>query len=244
MTSNSKTILIFKLGSTFSELSIKIGDFEHWIQDSISYTNYPITILDAKRFPPLPGPSSLAGIILTGSSAMVTDKEEWSKRLKPWLIHCAHKNTPILGICYGHQLLAETFGGKVGNRSSGAEIGTVTITKNKNSEKDKLFKNLPINFTAHTIHWQSISQLPSDAILLASSNLDMYHAYRIGNTVWGVQFHPEFSETAMSFLISEYQSELIKEGKDTQTLLQSITPTKDAENILKNFGELCTSNLT
>ncbi|MCT9166403.1 hypothetical protein B9X71_13210 [Acinetobacter baumannii] len=241
MASNSRQILIVKLGSTFPELSKKLGDFEDWIQDGIENKNYSTKIIDAKSLPILPEPSSFIGVILTGSSAMVTDQEEWSERLKPWLIECQNKKTPILGICYGHQLLAETFGGKVENRVDGVEIGTVVITRGLASQNDLLFKYLPIAFPAHTVHWQSVSKLPLNAILLASSQLDKHHAFRIGDRIWGVQFHPEFSEVEMNFYINEYKQDIQKEGKDTLSLLKNITFTSSARTILNRFGEICDS---
>ncbi|MDV7460616.1 glutamine amidotransferase [Acinetobacter baumannii] len=243
MVSNSKQILIVKLGSTFPELSKKLGDFEDWIQDAIDNINYSTKILDAKSLPTLPEPSSYIGIILTGSSAMVTDKEEWSERLKPWLIECKNQQIPILGICYGHQLLADTFEGKVESRQKGGEIGTVLITRGLASQNDPLFKHLPIAFPAHTVHWQSVSKLPPNAILLASSQLDKHHAFRIGDRTWGVQFHPEFSEVEMNFYIDEYKEVIQKEGKDIQSLLDNINFTSSARTILQRFGEFCKSSI-
>jgi GMP synthase (glutamine-hydrolysing) len=239
MKTDNKPILIVKLGATFPELSLKIGDFEDWIKMAIASLSCSVTILDAKACPVLPEPRLFAGIILTGSSAMVTDKEAWSERLKSWLILCANKSIPVLGICYGHQLLADTFGGKVETRKEGVEIGTVTITRSLKSQSDDLFKDLPIAFSAHTVHWQSVTQLPAHAVLLGSSKLDRHHAYRIGNTIWGVQFHPEFSETAMSFYIQHYQDQLIQEGKDPEILHNMITPTNAAHLVLKRFVGLC-----
>jgi len=237
-----KPMLIMKLGATFPELSKTSGDFEDWIQDEIENLDYSIKVLNAKSLPRLHEPSSYIGIILTGSSAMVTDREEWSERLKPWLIKCMDQQIPILGICYGHQLLAETFGGKVENRVDGVEIGTVTITRGLASQVDVLFKHLPIAFPANTVHWQSVTNLPSNAVLLASSQQDKHHAFRIGNRVWGVQFHPEFSEKAMSYYINEYSQIIEKEGKDSICLLKNIMPTNNASTLLKRFGEFCISS--
>jgi len=245
MASNSRQILIVKVGSTFPELSKKLGDFEDWIQDGIENKNYSTKIIDAKSLSILPEPSSFIGVILTGSSAMVTDKEEWSERLKPWLIECMNQKTPILGICYGHQLLADAFEGKVESRQDGVEIGTVLITRSLASQNDPLFKHLPIAFPAHTVHWQSVSKLPLNAILLASSQLDKHHAFRIGDRTWGVQFHPEFSEVEMNFYINEYKEVIQKEGKGVLSLLKNITFTSSARTILNRFGEFCiSSNVT
>ncbi|WP_182003461.1 glutamine amidotransferase [Acinetobacter lactucae] len=241
---DSRQMLIVKLGATFPELSKNLGDFEDWIGDAIKNLDYSINVLYAQDSPRLFEPSSYIGVILTGSSSMVTDQEEWSERLKPWLIKCMEQQIPILGICYGHQLLAETFGGKVENRVNGVEIGTVTITRGLASQTDVLFKNLPIAFPAHTVHWQSVTRLPSNAVLLAASQLDKHHAFRIGNRVWGVQFHPEFLEESMSYYINEYSQIIEKEGKDSAFLLKNIKPTNNASTILKRFGEFCiNSNL-
>lgn len=97
--SRTKPLVVVKLGSTFSGLSSERGDFEHWFRDAVSGKDFPVRILDAAASPALPEPDALAGVILTGSSSMVTDRLPWSERLRPWLVRLVAEGLPALGVC-------------------------------------------------------------------------------------------------------------------------------------------------
>ena len=76
----------------------------------------------------LPDPRSVRAVVVTGSAAMVTSREPWSERTAAWLCETVEVKTPVLGICYGHQLLAHALGGRVEDNPQGRHIGTVDVT--------------------------------------------------------------------------------------------------------------------
>src|SRR5688572_21533998 len=81
----------------------------------------------AGRLQAPPSREGFAGTIVTGSGAMVTDRHEWSERSAQWLRDAAHDGMPLLGICYGHQLIAHALGGEVDYHPAGREMGTVQL---------------------------------------------------------------------------------------------------------------------
>lgn len=240
---SQKPLLILKLGSTFPELSAEIGDFEDWITQGVTTSGLPIQVINAQALEELPSPASAAGIILTGSSRMVTDREPWSERLRPWLQGAVAKEIPILAICYGHQLLADACGGTVEKREKGVEIGTVKITRTAESEEDVLLGNLSAQFPAQAVHWQSVTRLPPQAVLLASSDADPHQSYRIGKCAWGVQFHPEFSAQAMGFYLKHYCGALQQQGLNSDHLLETVSTTPEAGSLLQRFASFSTQHL-
>src|SRR5690606_32543938 len=157
----------------------------------------PAVALDIRQAPTLPAADALAGVVVTGSHSMVSDREPWSERAAEWLRVLTGAGVPVLGICYGHQLLAHAFGGTVGYRPGGIEIGTGDITLTESARDDALFRETPPVFAAQLVHRQSVLQLPEQAVLLARGDDEPYQAFRIGERAWGVQFHPEFSAGAM-----------------------------------------------
>lgn len=237
-----KPIAIFKLGGTLPKLAKEIGDFEDWFRQSLDDT-LPVHLIDAQTETELPLHTTLAGVILTGSNSMVTDYLPWSERLKPWLALAVKQELPVLGICYGHQLLAHSLGGTVATRPEGVEIGTISVARNATSDTDPLFASMPNQFLAHAVHWQSVERLPPQGVRLASSKADPNQAFRIGEKAWGVQFHPEFSETAMRFYIDAYEDVLWETGNDLAVLRQQIRQTEDVSRLLKQFAEVCRSSL-
>jgi GMP synthase (glutamine-hydrolysing) len=90
----------------------------------------------------------------------------------------------------------------------------------------------------HAVHRQSVRQLPANAVLLAGNDFEPHHAYRIGRSAWGVQFHPEFSAHVMSAYIDQLKDELAKGGRCATSLLGSVRETKWAGLILQRFGDI------
>ena len=98
---------------------------------------------------------------------MVTDNLPWSIKTEQWIQEASHVKIPILGICYGHQLIAKALGGKVEDNPNGKEIGTVKIYTSSEIKKDRLFSDAPLTFEAHVTHMQSVLTLPKGATTLA-----------------------------------------------------------------------------
>ena len=112
-------ILVLKLGDTLPALKARKGDFEDWIVAGLGVAREDVRVVDVPRGDPLPDASDHDGIIITGSEAMVTERREWSERTADWLRKAVGRGPAVLGICYGHQLLAHALGGVVGNNPRG-----------------------------------------------------------------------------------------------------------------------------
>ncbi len=233
-----KDIIIVKLGDTSSATQTASGDFEHWIMREMKAA---AKVVDPRAGDTLPNPQEVIGAVVTGSHAMVTQKQDWSEQTARWLVKAVKKEVPVLGICYGHQLLAHAHGGLVDYHPQGMEIGTVPMQLTQAATEDPLLRGLPPSFPAQTVHAQSVLRLPHGAVLLARNDFEPHHAFRLGPCAWGVQFHPEFDEMA----IREYlrrQSPLLKEQqRDPEQLEANVTATPDASSILARFAALAQS---
>jgi GMP synthase (glutamine-hydrolysing) len=232
------TLLIVKLGSTYPWLSTRIGDFDDWIIEGLQGSTGEIIVVSPPLGQQLPASSDIAGIILTGSHAMATTREPWSENTAIWIVDALRRNKPILGICYGHQLLAHAAGGIVGYNEQGKKFGIAEVTLVQEAEEDPLFQLLPSRFPAHVCHSQVVLALPERAILLAASGHDPHLAFRIGSNAWGVQFHPEFSPAASRAYIEHHADELRSEGENPEEMLRAVRSTPEAGSILRRFREL------
>jgi GMP synthase (glutamine-hydrolysing) len=244
MSSNSvnhphqKPILVLLAGRTFPEISQSDGDFDDWIAQELGEQNSLIR-MDAREIETLPSPAEIAGVVVSGSHAMVTERLPWSECLAQWLKSCVDASVPVLGICYGHQVLAHACGGVVDYHPEGIEIGTRTIQLSESAQQDLLFAQMPSEFPAQLVHSQSVRKLPADAVLLASGEHEAHQAYRVGNCAWGVQFHPEFSAQAMKKYIQLLEQKLISENCDVQALSSAVVDTPDSAELLRRFAEIC-----
>lgn len=232
-------LVIVKLGSTFEALRAQQGsDFEHWIADGLGEHALPLLVIDPRRGDALPDPAGVSGVVVTGSHAMVSHREPWSEATAVWLAQLVARDTPVLGICYGHQLLAHALGGEAGDHPEGAEVGTVTVALNEAAATDLLLQGLPARFPAHAVHWQSALRLPEGAVLLAGNEHEPVHAFRFGKHAWGVQFHPEFDADAMRGYIEMLAGELASMGADPKTMRERVVDTDAAASLLGRFARI------
>ena len=237
---SKKPILIVKAGGTYPDMAARYGDFEDWFIARMDRSAGTIQIACPFSGEPLPPVASFGGIIITGSHDMVTDQKKWSEETADWVKTAVEAETPLLGVCYGHQLLAHAMGGVVGDNPNGKEFGTVSIRLNPDGRQDRLFEGTPGSFAAQACHSQSVLQLPAGATLLASSALDPHHAFVIGRRAWGVQFHPEFNGQMLRLYIQRFTDELKAQGRDVDRLLGEVRETPQSETLLRRFQRLCT----
>lgn len=234
-----KPFLIIKTGGTFEDFTCKRGDFEHWTARAMGIKSPQWECVHVQSGATLPDPTKYAGCVITGSHDMVTEDHEWIHATSKWIRDAAETGLPIMGICFGHQLLAMTFGGEAGFHPDGPEIGTMDITCTEAASQDPLFSHLPTIFPGHNTHYQCALTLPPGAVLLASSDHEPHQAFRYGDNVWGVQFHPEFDAEAERCYIAQQTDVIEEHGGNVDALLSNVQETPASTNLMKRFVEYC-----
>jgi len=228
-------MLIVKTGTARTALDDTDGDFEDWIARGLGR---PVQVCTVYEGDELPAPRATGGVVVTGSAAMVSDREEWAERTADWLRNAVEAGVPTLGICFGHQLLAHALGGRVGPNPRGREIGTVTLSIAGVAAADPLLGGFPSRIEVQATHLESVLELPPGAELLASSTLDSHHAFRMpGRPVWGVQFHPEFSAAITRSYIEAKRQDMQAEGLEPDRLLAGVRETRWGGDILARFAQ-------
>lgn len=211
------------------------GGFAHWIRVAAGLARNGVVAIDVRDHPP-PSREGFAGAIVTGSAAMVSDRHAWSERAAGWLREAAHAGLPLLGICYGHQLLAHALGGEVGDNPAGREMGTVEVALHPGAAHDPLFATLPGSFAAQASHLQTVLHPPPQAVVLARSQRDDCQAFRWGQAAWGVQFHPEFSAGHMHGYVQARREALRAEGHSPDRISRNISAAPHARRVLRRFA--------
>ncbi|MBC8341589.1 MAG: glutamine amidotransferase [Proteobacteria bacterium] len=233
-----KPLLILKTGTTLPAIAEARGDFEDWIGEGMAFSSDELEVASVYEGDSLPDPDSLSGVVVTGSSALVTEKEDWSERSAAWLPRAIDRKIPLLGICYGHQLLAHAVGGRVERNPLGREIGTVEVRFGDSAKDDELLCVLPDQISVQVSHVESVVKLPPGATHHGASAGDLNQAFAFGTCAWGVQFHPEFDADIVRGYIRGRRALLVDEGIDPEALLSAANDTDHGTALLRRFGEI------
>lgn len=236
-----RRILVVKTGETLEALRQRRGDFEDWVARGLGLARAALDVARVDRGDGLPDPDAPAAIVVTGSSAFVSDREGWSEQTAAWLGEAARVGTPVLGICYGHQLLAHALGGEVGDNPRGREVGTIGVRLRPEARGDPLLDLGRERFLAQATHVQSVLRLPAGARHLAESAGDPIQAFAWGERAWGVQFHPEFDADVMRGYLEGRHERIEEEGLDVTALHAAVRGTPLAALVLRRFAELVRS---
>ena len=173
-----ETIIVIDYGSQYSMLITRR------IRESNIYSELISWDSDFDKISHL----NIKGFILSGGPDSVSNDD--SPTLPNFVLE---SNLPVLGICYGMQLLAKTFGGEV-LKSTSSEYGQSLLTLG--SEPSKLLDNLPSKFSVWMSHGDSVKSLPQDFNLDAfSESAPIAVMSDINNKYFGIQFHPEVIHT-------------------------------------------------
>jgi GMP synthase (glutamine-hydrolysing) len=141
------------------------------------------------------------GVVVTGSRASVYWDEEWIGNLVDRVADAHDRGLPILGVCFGHQVLAEALGGRVEGMDR-FEIGYNEVRRTTGGTESEerpadggLLAGVGEEFTVFTTHGDRVVDLPPGASTFAENEYGV-HGFRVGEA-YGVQFHPEYDpETA------------------------------------------------
>ncbi|SHM36749.1 glutamine amidotransferase [Rhodanobacter sp. OK091] len=231
-----KPVLIIRTGRAPDTIRARHGDFPHWFRLGAGLHARQLLIVDVAAGEVLPPPQEIAGAMITGSAAMVTERAAWSERTAGWIRDAMDVELPLFGVCYGHQLMAHALGGRVDYLSGGREIGTQPIALSPAAAHDPLAHTLPASFRAHTTHEQSVLEPPHGSAVLASSARDPHQLLRYGPSAISAQFHPEFNAEVMRAYIKRKHADMRKEGTDPLRIFNAVAATPVARRLLRQFS--------
>ncbi len=180
----------------------------------------------------LPDSFEFDGVVVTGSRSSVYWDEPWISPLKEWVADAIDRDLPFLGVCYGHQLLADVLGGSVEGMGT-YEIGYNEITRTVDSP---LLSGIDERFLAFTTHSDAVVELPPGAEALAANEYSN-HGFR-KDRVFGVQFHPEYDmETAEELTRRKDLSEQRREEVLAGITEENYADACRAKRVFENFTD-------
>ncbi|MCY4006538.1 MAG: type 1 glutamine amidotransferase [Rhodobacteraceae bacterium] len=188
--------MTFKIGILQADhltgsLAEKYTDYAHLFRQILAgygfrFQTWPVV---DSEFPDSPADSD--GWLVTGSRFSVCDSHSWIRQLEDFVRRCINDKSPVVGICFGHQILATALGGRVAPAAGGWCVGRQCYETGDG----------PIFLNAW--HQDQISQLPPDAEVTGRSESCPYAMLSYGDSALSFQAHPEFSDAFLGDLIRE-----------------------------------------
>ncbi len=224
------------MGTAIAVVDASIGDTpaERNITRELADESTSVTTYKASdgEFPPSVASAEWRydGVVVSGSQAAVYDDEDWIHRLTAWARALHRADVPALGICWGHQFLAQALGGRVVDMGE-YELGYRTV---EHVGEDPLFAGVPESFTTFQTHSDRVAELPSGAVELARNDIGV-QAFRLESS-YGVQFHPEYDRQTAEWVIDgkELPAERLRAARETLTET-NVAAARDATRVFENF---------
>jgi len=179
-------------------------------------------------------PTDVDAVVVSGSRASANDDEPWVHRSRAFLAEAVERDVPILGVCFGHQLLATAVGGTVRTREH-AEVGFLPVQL----DDDPLLASLGSSLVPFVSHGDEVLPSPHYQVLGRSEACEV-QAFRVpGRRAWGVQFHLEYTREEQERILL-YRAETHPElGLDPHGMMASGRDTTgDGRRLFDRFLDL------
>jgi GMP synthase-like glutamine amidotransferase len=175
--------------------------------------------------------------ICTGSRYSVYDDLDWIPSLKIFIreLHDAHQ--PFIGICFGHQMLADALGGTVGRSDQGWGVGVREI---EIARSEAWMEPQQSHFRLQFMHQDEVGRLPENGVLLGQSDHCPVAMFRVGDRMLGIQAHPEFSKAYSQALLLDRIDRIGAEL--ARTALASLDRGTDEDLIMRWIKEFLQTN--
>jgi len=181
---------LLQTGEAPPELKDRFGDyndmFVHLLEKQPQHLEFKVFRVLDNEFPS--DAEQCDGWLITGSRYSAYEDKEWIHRLKKFVRQIAQTQRPLVGICFGHQLIAEALGGRVEKSDKGWGLGLDTYQLVDGQPRDTS-ETLRLNI----FHKDQIVELPANAKIFAHSDFCEYAGLLIGEHIMTIQAHPEFS---------------------------------------------------
>tara|TARA_R110000850_G_scaffold55612_2_gene131436 strand:- start:6990 stop:7703 length:714 start_codon:yes stop_codon:yes gene_type:complete len=187
-----KPIAIFNTDTIPAELAREHGQYPDMFIKSLSAVNPALSFarFDVNR---QQYPSSLnqyAGVLITGSQSAAYDSDEWIEVLKQRIKTMANDRVPLVGICFGHQIIHQALGGSVVNAPGGWCVG---VHRNQLTESAQMYGSPGDSFTLLSSHQDQVVAAAPGTKVLAATDYCPIAMTSIGQHILTLQGHPEFT---------------------------------------------------
>lgn len=199
---------ILQTGRALADIAARHGDFDALFQQMLGGQGFEFACYPVLENVLPDGVQDCDGWLITGSRHSAYEDLPWIGRLEAFLRAAYAAEVPIVGICFGHQVLAQALGGKVEKFEGGWGVGPHSYH----------FDGIETPVIINAWHQDQVTHLPEGAAIVGRSEFCTHAALAYGNRAYSVQAHPEFHNGFMADLIDRkgelVPPDLIRDAKD------------------------------
>lgn len=183
---------ILATGITPDELLAKHGSYGDMFVDLFNQvtTDFEYQVFDVREGDFPDSANQCDAWVITGSKFNVYQNTPWMLRLKSLILEVSASGKPMLGICFGHQIIADAFGGVVDKYPGGWGVG---LHEYKLTQGSDFIQDAPATFAISAMHQDQVLELPKNAKVFAESEFCQYAGLIYDNQIMTLQAHPEFN---------------------------------------------------
>ena len=170
------------------------------------------TVIDVTGGAPLPPVPDFDGYILSGSEKGVYDDAPWMQPLRAFLPEARAAGKPLFGVCFGHQIMADVFGGKA------EKVGPQQVGPRAYAFGDQ-------TLDAHAWHQDQVTRVPPGATVIGQADYCPVAALAYDFPAMSVQFHPEYPVDYLTTLIARSRGDVLSEAETDAALAALATST-------------------
>lgn len=178
------------LGGTYRDM------FEGLLKPHLPHARF--TWFDALKGELPASPETCDAYICTGSRYSAYDANDWIEALKDYVRRLQQSRKPFIGICFGHQILAQALGGEVKPAQQGWGVG---IHEMRIVANEPWMQPVQEDCKLEYMHADQVERLPPDSVVLASAPHCPVAMFRVGETLLGIEGHPEFPASYVEALV-------------------------------------------
>jgi GMP synthase-like glutamine amidotransferase len=205
-------ICILENGVTPDDLIDQFGSYpmmiENWLAPFLPEATF--TYLSPVQGEALPAPQAFDGYILSGSKYSTYERSPWMLALIEFLQQLREERCPVFGICFGHQIMADAYGGLNAKSAAGWGVGA--------QQYEYATPELPGCAAAFVFHQDQVQQRPPEARRIGGSSHCKNGVFAYSFPAISVQYHPEFTPEYTQALARKFRGGLLPEAVSLRAL--------------------------
>ncbi len=181
----------------------------------------------------------VAAVLFSGSGEFFLGKgdgkDTWLPQTFLFLDKVIEKNIPVLGLCFGHQIILLHQGAEIKHIEEYREVGTLPIVLSDRAKEDPIFSRLPATFKGMLGHKETPVNIPEHIEILASSERVLPQAIRVrGKDIWSTMFHPELTLPRMRERLLMFPG-YVQDPSQLEKTLEQFEDTPEAGEVIRGF---------